>query len=142
MFVVNTAVNLRIFRGRYHFTLHGFASTGKCFYHTFDTKKYYPRCYKVNYAETFRSLSFYTSCLQIICILQIDSFILGLSKSCWFSVLHNWIWWKEYEIICVRSVSFAKSQQAFKIEPVNIVKITQLDVNKKNICWYGNHYLP
>ena len=138
MFVVNTAINLRIFRGRYHVRLQAFASTGKCFYPTFDTKEYYPMCYKVNYAETFRSLSFYASYSQIICILQIVSFNWGLSNSCWFSVVYNWIWWEEYEIVCVRSVSsFAKSQQAFKIEPVNIVKITQLDVNKKNICWYG-----
>ena len=29
------------------------------------------------------------------------------------------IWLEVYKIICVRSVSFAKSQQAFKIKPVN-----------------------
>ena len=37
---------------------------------TVNIEKYYPRCYKVNYAKTFKDLvvSFYALCSQTICI--------------------------------------------------------------------------
>ena len=43
-----------------------------------------------------------------------------LKIKCWFSAVCYWVWLKGYQIIFVRFSPLAKSQQTFKIKPVNI----------------------
>ena len=51
----NTAIlNIRIFSKRYHFRLKVFASTGECISYWY-WQVYYPVCYKVNDAKTFKN---------------------------------------------------------------------------------------
>ena len=101
------------------FRLWIFASTDKCFYCC--NWGVYPMCNKIIDAKTFKNLviSFYVLRSQIICILHIDSFNLGLYGSCWFGPVCYRLWLDGYQIICVRSISFAKIQQAFQIKLVN-----------------------
>ena len=138
----NTAIlNLRIFSGRYHFRdqimrfcldwriLLVLALTSI----TQDvTKQMIPRPLRALYII----LCFVLTNHQ--CILQIGSLNRGLQKSYWFSAVYYRIWLERYQIICVRSFTFAEDQQVFEVKPVNI----QSRSPQRNICWYGTQKLP
>ena len=97
--------------------------------------KYYPK--------TFQNLVyyFYTLCSQItICTVYCRLAQLWLLKLYWFSAAYYEISLEGYQIICVRSFSFAKGQQAFE----NTYKQVSIQSGspKKNNCWYGTQKLP
>ena len=87
---------------------------------TIDTDEYYPRYYNVNDVKTFKTpcILFYAlycanKSSYVYCILA------RLTGSLSAAVYYR-ISLQGYQIICGRSFSFAKSQQAFEIKPVNI----------------------
>ena len=122
MYVANAAIlELRIFSqsqeditSNYGFLL-GLVKT-----FTVDTEKYYLRFYKVNDDKNCKNLvgSFYALCSQIICM-YIAGWLIYLTRvlknmliQCYIlSVLIRRI----YQITFVRSFSFAKGQQTFRL---------------------------
>ena len=133
MYVANKAIlKLRVFRGRYHFRLWVLASTGEYFYYWHWGLL--PKVLQSKWSQYNFTVLPLTNHMYIA-----DWLIwLGPLKSWWFSAVCYRIWLEGCQTRCVRSFSFAKSQQAFNIKPANYtVKIIIQDVNKKTICWYG-----
>ena len=70
-----------------------------------------PWCFLGKYCQDLQNLvaAFYALCApQTICILQIGWFNWCLWKPRWFSVVYYRIWLEGYQVMCVRSFSFAK----------------------------------
>ena len=63
-------------------------------------------------------------------------------KLYWLGAVYYQISLEEYQIICVRSFSFAKGQQAFENINQSRVNIQSRSPPKKSICWYGTQKLP
>ena len=79
---------------------------------TIDTDEYYPICYKVNDAKTFKNLVHYFLLAKHHMYTTDWLVPMGPWKLYWFSAVHYRVSLEGYQTICIRSFSFAKGQQA------------------------------